>query len=99
MSKGKIQLIGKVSGLKREHVERKFAVHKTALELSGYEVWSPVDHVPEDSDQVEAMRICLANLILPETESVSVQPDWIYSDGGKVEYMVATALKLKIVRQ
>jgi len=98
MSKGKIQLIGKVSGLNRGFVLAKFNAQKKKLESEGYEVWSPVDHVPEDATQVEAMRICLANLVLPETESVSVQPDWVNSEGAKVEYMVANSLRLKIIR-
>ena len=96
--KKKVQLIGKVSFLNRGYVVAKFAHHQAALEAKGFEVWNPVVHVPEESTQVEAMRICLTNLLNPETTAVSIQPDWVDSEGGKVEYMVSHALGLEIVR-
>lgn len=96
--KKKVQLIGKVSKLTRGYVVEKFAFHQAKIEEKGYEVWNPVAHVPQDATQEEAMRICLTNLIDPETEAISVQPDWVDSEGGKVEYMVAHALGLKTVR-
>ena len=94
--KEKIQIIGKVTGLDREACVKKFAESQLQLERAGYEVINPVLLVPADAAWRPAMRICLAALL--NVDAVALQPDWYMSEGAKLEYMVATALKLKMIR-
>jgi len=97
-NKRKIQLIGKVKDLSRKHAVEKFTQSKVQLEAQGWEVWNPMEHVPTDVTRGEEMRICLRNLVDPRTVAVAVQPDWVNSEGSKVEYMVANSLNLEIIR-
>ena len=94
----KIQLIGKVKDLSRTHAVEKFIQSKIQLEAQGWEVWNPMEHVPTNVARGEEMRICLRNLVDPGTVAVAVQPDWVSSEGSKVEYMVANALNLQILK-
>lgn len=97
-NKKKIQLIGKVKDVTRKHAVAKFLESKTQLEHQGWEVWNPVEHVPTNVARGEEMRICLRNLIDPRTVAVAIQPDWVSSEGSKVEYMVANSLNLQVIK-
>ncbi len=88
----KVQIIGKVTHLRREDAEAKFAESEWLLESFGHEVVNPMKIVPPDATHAEAMRICLRSLL--EVEAVAIQPDWSDSKGAKIEYMVACALEL-----
>ena len=91
-----IQIIGKVTGLDREVCVAKFAYTQLKMEKAGYEVVNPITLVPEDATWQQAMRICLAQLLT--VDAVALQEDWYLSEGAKLEYMVATALRLKMIR-
>lgn len=93
--KKKCQIIGKITGLDRKHCVEKFRETQELLETYGYEVVNPVTLVPEDSSWTDAMRECLR--VLLTVDAVAVQPDWYDSEGARVEYMVANALKLKMI--
>ncbi|MDO9255436.1 MAG: DUF4406 domain-containing protein [Bacteroidales bacterium] len=87
--------MGKVTGLDRERCVAKFKDSQDMLEYAGYEVVNPTVLVPEATTWQEAMRICLRELL--SVDAVAVQPDWYDSEGARVEYMVANALKLKMI--
>lgn len=91
-----IQIIGKVTGLDRAQCVAKFAESQLQLEARGYEVINPLTLVPEHAEWNPAMRICLAKLLT--VDAVALQPDWYLSEGAKLEYMVASALQLKMIR-
>lgn len=95
MSRARVQIIGKVTGLDRERCVAKFKDSQEMLEHAGYEVVNPVTLVPAETSWKEAMRICLRELL--SVDAVAVQPDWYDSEGARVEYMVANALKLKMI--
>ena len=94
--RAKVQIIGKVTGLDRERCVAKFKESQDTLELAGYEVINPTVIVPEETTWKEAMRTCLRELL--SVDAVAIQPDWFNSAGARVEYMVANALRLKIIR-
>lgn len=96
-NKKKIQLIGKVKDVTRKNAIAKFLESKAKLENQGWEVWNPMEHVPTNVARGEEMRICLQNLVDPRTVAVAIQPDWVSSEGSKVEYMVANSLNLQVI--
>ena len=93
--KKKCQIIGKVTGLDRKRCVDKFQDTQKILESFGYEVVNPVTLVPEETTHPDAMRKCLQELL--KVDAVAVQPDWYDSEGARVEYMVANALRLKMI--
>lgn len=93
----KIQIIGKVNGIERSKAIEKFRKTKQDLEKQGHQVWNPMDNVPLGISRGDEMKICIRALL--EQDAIYVQPDWWNSEGAKVEYMVAHAIGLKMIRQ
>lgn len=92
-----IQLVGKITGVEYDRALRKFKETQNKFELDGWKVWNPMEQVPVKMERGEQMRICLRNLVDPRTMAVAVQPDWVSSEGSKVEYMVAKSLNLQVI--
>ncbi len=92
----KIQIIGKVTNLRRVDAIRKFFKDEAKLLSQGHEVVNPLKLVPPHTSHPEAMRMCLRELLT--VDAIAIQPDWYDSEGAKVEYMVANALQLKEIR-
>lgn len=95
--KPQIQLIGQVTNLNPVDAKINFKEAQNYLEARNWDVWNPMEHVPADTSQPEAMRICIANLISHRVTAVGVLKNWVKSKGAKVEFMVANALELKVI--
>ena len=95
--KPQIQLIGQVKNLNIIDVKVNFKEAQNYFEARGWEVWNPMEHVPQDTTEPEAMRICIANLLSHRITAVGVLKNWVKSKGAKVEQMVAHALELKVI--
>jgi hypothetical protein len=96
MNNNRTYIIGKITGLDRKQVERKFASVEKLLEGESLEIINPLLLVPEDTSWNAAMRVCIATLI--ECDSFVLIPDWYLSRGAKIEYMIASSLGLLEVR-
>jgi hypothetical protein len=89
----KVYIIGKVTGLDYEHCCDLFNERQKELEEQGHEVINPVEIVPEGTDWLDAMRICIKELI--HCEAFSTLGNALQSKGGILELFVARELKLK----
>ena len=92
----KIQIIGKVSGLNRHDAWLKFLESEQLLAAQGYDVINPMRIVPEDTEWVAALSICLHSLI--DADAIAIQPDWYMSKGARLEYLVAAALQKREIK-
>ncbi|MBV5327220.1 MAG: DUF4406 domain-containing protein [Chlorobium sp.] len=88
----RIYIIGKVTGLDYEHCCDLFKERQKWLEEQDHIVVNPVEIVPEGTQWIEAMKICLAELI--KCEGYSVLPNALSSRGGLLELFVSKELKL-----
>ena len=91
-----IQVVGKITGLDREEVIRKFQQSEIHLKSLGYKVINPVTLVPETETWEDSMRSCLQSLLT--VDAIAVQPDWYLSKGAQIEYMIASSLSLDVIR-
>ncbi len=88
----KVYIIGKVTGLHWEQCAELFAERQKELEKLGHTVINPIEIVPEGTPWIEAMKICLRQLI--DCDGYSQLSNAIYSKGGLLEIFVAQELKL-----
>ncbi len=93
----RIQIIGAITGHPRKEVEAKFERAEKALAEKGYEVVNPVKLVPATSSWENAMRECLKSLL--GVDAVFVMAEWYNSKEAQIEFMVASALQLKEIRE
>lgn len=98
MSKPKIYIAGKVTGLKIEDVTEKFKSVQKELEADGYEVVNPIEVVQDpNTSWKNAMKLCIAALV--QCNSIYLLPCWEDSKGAQVEYNLAKAIGLRILRE
>ena len=90
-----VYIAGKVTGLKPEVYEAKFANTQTKLEALGYQVLNPCRFVTPGTSWQHAMRICLP--LLGMADSIYMQSDWEDSDGAKIEHTCAVKLGLNTI--
>lgn len=88
----KVYIIGKVTGLDYEHCCDLFAERQKELIEAGHKVVNPVQVVPEGTQWIPAMRICIKELV--ECDGFSVLPNALSSKGGLLETIIARELKL-----
>ena len=89
----KVYIIGKVTGLDFEHCCDLFEERQKELEIQGHKVVNPVRVVPEGTQWIDAMKICIKELI--DCEAYNTLPNALSSRGGLLELFVARELKLK----
>lgn len=88
MSHGRIYISGKISGLGKEEVRKKFAAAEKYLRGIGYETVNPLDNgLPEDAPWEAHMAADLCMLLC--CGSVYMFKDWQNSRGARVEYHMA----------
>ena len=96
MSKKKIYIAGKVTGLPHDEVYAKFANMQTNLESVGFEVANPITIVNnEQATWLEAMKICIAELLT--CDAVYLLPCHHNSKGALIEKQLAINLKMPCV--
>lgn len=93
MTKKKVYIAGKVTGLDYKDVYLKFQTAQLKLEACGFEVYNPLHHVDEDCDWNLAMKICLKALI--DCDYIHLLHDWNESAGATIEKELADKLQIE----
>ena len=96
MSRPKIYIAGKVTGLPYDEVKAKFAQAALMLWTMGFEPVNPVELVPSEAGWNKAMRLCIRELA--DCEFIYLLPDWYKSKGALVERLLALVLKIKRIK-
>jgi nucleoside 2-deoxyribosyltransferase len=94
-NKKRIYIAGKVTGLPREQVVKKFNKAEKLLSIEGVEVLNPTKLVQPDEDWKEAMRQCIRHLTTCDV--IYLLPDYFQSEGAMLEHMIAMKLGLLIM--
>jgi hypothetical protein len=95
MSKKKIYIAGKVTGLPINQVLRKFAEAQSEIEDLGFKAINPIAVVNDSScDWNVAMKLCIKELI--DCDGLVILPCWILSEGAKIERQLAEDLNIPI---
>jgi len=93
MSKTKLYIAGKVTGLDRKQTLLKF--ERAELKLKQYyRVVNPTRIVPPGASWELAMRQCIIEML--DCQVVYMLNDWEDSDGAKVERDIATICGIEI---
>ena len=96
MSKKKIYIAGKVTGLPQDEVQTKFADKQFFLESVGFEVANPITIVNNaQSTWLEAMRLCIKELVT--CDAVYLLPCHTNSRGAIIEKQLADNLGIPCV--
>ena len=91
MSKKKIYIAGKVTGLPQDEVYAKFADMQTNLESVGFDVINPIEVVNNaQSTWLEAMKLCIKELVT--CDAVYLLPCHTNSRGAIIEKQLADNL-------
>ncbi|MBC7748584.1 MAG: DUF4406 domain-containing protein [Methylotenera sp.] len=89
----KIYIAGKVTGLPKDEVVEKFAAMQKKIENLGFEAVNPIEIVKDfNTPWNQAMRLCIAALTL--CDAIVLLPDWINSNGAKIEWDISKQLKI-----
>lgn len=89
----KIYIAGKVTGLPKEEVVEKFAAMQKKIESLGFEAVNPIEIVKDfNTPWNQAMRLCIAALTL--CDAIVLLPDWMNSNGAKIEWDISKQLKI-----
>lgn len=95
MSKKKIYIAGKVTGLSRVEASFKFGQYEKQLLEQGHEPVVPLNIVPKEASWEEAMKLCLIALL--QCDEVHFLPCWTDSPGARIERNIALNLRMMIV--
>jgi hypothetical protein len=94
--KTKIYIAGPITGHDLAERKREFDFTATLLELDGYEVINPVS-LPHDHDKSweSYMKECIEALV--KCNAIYLMPKWELSEGARLEFTIASKLKMKII--
>jgi hypothetical protein len=94
--KTKIYIAGPITGHDLAERKREFDFTSTLLELDGYEVINPMS-LPHDHDKSweSYMRECIKTLVL--CDAIYLMQNWELSEGARLEFTIASKLKMKII--
>lgn len=87
-----VYIAGKVTGLPYKEVYEKFEARQLELEAKGFIVINPCQFVGKNEDWSMAMKICLT--LIQYADYISLLPDWIDSQGARMEWSMAIALNI-----
>ena len=93
--KKKIYISGPISGYDYEERKQTFAMAKKMLELSDYEVYSPMENgCPPNATTHQHMRADIKMLV--QCDEIFLLEKWNHSAGCFVEFMVAVAIGCRL---
>lgn len=94
--KPKCYISGPISGRTKQDCLHDFDVASDWLTMWGFDPVSPMHNgLPFDAPYAEHLRRDIALLV--GCESMLLLPGWIKSKGCRIEYRVATVLKIRII--
>ncbi len=94
----KIYIAGKITGLDRAGVDRKFAEAAQKLSAEGHEVFVPtVLPYYEDVAHDDYIHVCYA--IIDICDAVYMLADWQQSKGARMEMQYATEWRKQVLYQ
>lgn len=88
-------IAGMVTGRSREDVELEFCRVSHLLRSNGIQPINPIDLVPESSNWLDAMRLCISAMM--DATAVIRLAHWKYSRGAKIEVELAEKLGIKVI--
>jgi hypothetical protein len=91
----KIFISGRVTGLPRAEAERNFERGKKMLLLNTYDYVNPLELVPENASNSEAMTILLP-ILARDCDGILLMNDHKFSEGSHLEKMTALYCKKQI---
>lgn len=92
----KVYVAGKVTGLPRDEIFKKFCESANTLKKEGHTVMSPaVLALNEGFDHADYMHVCFA--MIDVCDAVCMQKDWKMSKGARMERRYAKKRKKQIV--
>lgn len=94
----KIYIAGKISGLNRKDVIKKFEAAQKSLSKKGHQVFIPcVLPAYEEVSHEDYLHICYA--IIDVCDAVYMLSDWQQSEGARLEYEYAIENNKQIIFQ
>lgn len=98
MSKIKVYIAGKITGMEATKAYNNFKLAESALKQLGYEVVNPMD-LPHDHDKSweSYMKECIVSLTT--CDFIYLLPNWRSSKGAQLERLIATQLKIKNINR
>jgi len=97
MSRVKIYLFGKISGVPLEEAIKKFDHYEFMLRVNGFEVVNPltINEVREGKTWIDYMKTDILELF--QCKAIYMIKDWQQSVGAQIEYEIAKNLGLQII--
>ena len=99
MSKLKVYISGKISGLEEKEAELNFAKAEKLLKEKGFDTINPkviCAHLDgKGTPWEDYMAVCLSHM--PYCQAIYMQKNWGSSTGGRVEYAVAQSMGMRIM--
>ena len=97
MTKKKIYIAGKVTGLPQQEVISKFAKAQKEIEDLGCQAVNPIEEVGDfNTPWNTAMKICIISLL--DCDAVYLINDWWDSTGAKLEVQISEKMDVKILK-
>lgn len=88
-------IAGKITGLPKEEVRRKFNIFASQLHSKGYQVVRPVTVTDDSANWDQAIRSDIKKML--ECDEVHMLPDWQDSRGAQLERDIAIRLGIQVV--
>lgn len=96
MSKKKIYISGKITGLKPSSAKNAFDVCDRKLTAQGYETVNPMAMVYDPKKEYDqAMKECISLLI--DCDAIYLMSNWQSSKGAILEHMIASVIGIEIL--
>jgi len=93
----KFYIAGRVSGIPRIDAESNFKRGEMVLLSNGMDYVNPLKLVKEDAHSLEAMRVLIPAML--ECDGVLLLNDWKFSEGARIEEMLARYAGLRIIKE